>query len=396
MTLRALHLFASIGGSHLTGEILGWPSVGISVEWDEWRRRVLEARYGEKTVKDVRAFEPLRHLRVGQVQVVVGGSPCQDISIMGHLVSERRGIEGERSNLFLRQVEIAAELKSPLIFWENVANTLSVDHGKTWKTIQKTFDESGYNFTWIKIGAQHACSPQPRARIFVLAWRKDADVARLVAPWLNPEPPDDGDGENLLAWAVINTYFRQSRAPRKGWRTSKAVQVGTRAVFPSPSGEQPHSWEPVPMLVRSSSHIERQVEAIGDAWMPQQAATAWHLLCYQAVNWGPTKPDGSTKPVPRLDLPWLNTRYELTPGLKPPVFVRHEGFTLWQTPLSEMHHGAGTKHTPAARKRYERGSLDAQLLFEGDRFWRFDQERYINPDWAALLMGFPDGLLDVE
>ena len=150
------------------------------------------------------------------------------------------------------------------------------------------------------------------------------------------------------------------------------------------------------MLEASSAMIKEQTAAVGDAWMPQQAATAWHLLCFQAVNWGPVRPDGSTKPKPRLEFAWHDCVYELTPGLKPPVFVRRDDATLWGTPLAALGSGCGHKKTPACASRYDYFSLDAHLLIDGDKFWRFGMERYINPDWAALLMGFPDGLLDVE
>ena len=41
------------------------------------------------------------------VDVIVGGSPCQDLSIAG----KRAGLDGERSGLFMEQLRIIKEIK---------------------------------------------------------------------------------------------------------------------------------------------------------------------------------------------------------------------------------------------------------------------------------------------
>ena len=41
------------------------------------------------------------------VDCVVGGSPCQDLSVAG----KRAGLDGERSGLFMEQVRIAKEMR---------------------------------------------------------------------------------------------------------------------------------------------------------------------------------------------------------------------------------------------------------------------------------------------
>ena len=70
------------------------------------------------------------------VDVIVGGSPCQDLSVAG----KREGLSGERSGLFMEQVRIVKEMreayalrtnidarfiKPRFLLWENVPGALS-------------------------------------------------------------------------------------------------------------------------------------------------------------------------------------------------------------------------------------------------------------------------------
>ena len=44
--------------------------------------------------------------KVPLVDVVCGGSPCQDLSVAGN----RKGLQGERSGLFMEQIRIVKEM----------------------------------------------------------------------------------------------------------------------------------------------------------------------------------------------------------------------------------------------------------------------------------------------
>jgi len=79
------------------------------------------------------------------VDVVTGGSPCQDLSVAG----KRAGLEGERSGLFYEQIRIIKEMREkdrqngrtaefirPRYFvWENVPGVFSHNHGETFQIV---------------------------------------------------------------------------------------------------------------------------------------------------------------------------------------------------------------------------------------------------------------------
>ena len=72
------------------------------------------------------------------VDVVTGGSPCQDLSVAG----KREGLAGERSGLFLEQMRIVREMYAAtgglcprFMVWENVPGALSSNRGKDFREV---------------------------------------------------------------------------------------------------------------------------------------------------------------------------------------------------------------------------------------------------------------------
>ena len=79
------------------------------------------------------------------VDVITGGSPCQDLSVAGN----RAGLDGERSGLFMDQVRIVKEMRRKEIadgrsginvrprwmVWENVPGAFSSNKGKDFQAV---------------------------------------------------------------------------------------------------------------------------------------------------------------------------------------------------------------------------------------------------------------------
>ena len=79
------------------------------------------------------------------VDVVTGGSPCQDLSVAG----KRAGLEGERSGLFMEQIRIVKEMherdrrngvpddlvRPRYMVWENVPGAFSSNGGKDFQAV---------------------------------------------------------------------------------------------------------------------------------------------------------------------------------------------------------------------------------------------------------------------
>ena len=128
------------------------------------------------------------------VDCIIGGSPCQDLSVAG----KRAGLSGERSGLFMEQIRIVKEMhreygKPRYMVWENVPGAFSSNRGEDFRIvleeIVKVVDESaavpqppkgrwahagyvvgdGYSVAWRVHDAQFWGVPQRRRRIALVA-----------------------------------------------------------------------------------------------------------------------------------------------------------------------------------------------------------------------------------
>jgi DNA (cytosine-5)-methyltransferase 1 len=162
--VNELALFAGAGGGILGGKLLGWRTV-CAVELDEYARRVLLARQDDGSLEpfpvwdDVRTFDgkPWR----GIVDVVSGGFPCQDISVVG----SRQGIEGERSGLWREFARIIREVEPRYAYVENSAALTFRGLGD----VLGDLAEMGFNATWGVFSAADIGARHERERIWIVA-----------------------------------------------------------------------------------------------------------------------------------------------------------------------------------------------------------------------------------
>lgn len=108
------------------------------------------------------------------VDLIIGGFPCQDISIAG----KQAGIvKGEtRSGLMYEMMRIIAKLKPKYVIAENVKNILSQKHQSQLEQYLCFLGEQGYKLTMDILNAKDYGVPQNRERIFILGVR---DVENL-------------------------------------------------------------------------------------------------------------------------------------------------------------------------------------------------------------------------
>ena len=110
------------------------------------------------------------------VDILVGGTPCQSFSIAGL----RKGLDDPRGNLMLTYLAIAARYKPRWLVWENVPGVLSSNSGKDFGALLGGLAEIGYGFAYRVLDAQYFGVAQRRRRVFVVGcfgdWRSAASV----------------------------------------------------------------------------------------------------------------------------------------------------------------------------------------------------------------------------
>lgn len=144
-------LFAGIGGFDLGFEQAGFQTAW-QVEIDEINRAVLSDRFPH-----AQQFAP--------VDVIVGGFPCQDVSIAG----KRKGLAGERTGLFYDAMHIVDTLKPRWLVLENVTGLLNSNDGEDFQEVVKSLAQCGYVGFWRVLNAAYFGVPTARRRVFLVA-----------------------------------------------------------------------------------------------------------------------------------------------------------------------------------------------------------------------------------
>lgn len=169
--MKFLDLFAGIGGFRLGMEAAGHECVGFC-EIDKFARKSYKAIHdtrGEIELHDIRTVSDESIRRIGRVDVICGGFPCQAFSIAGN----RRGFEDTRGTLFFEIARFASILRPRYLFLENVKGLLNHDGGATFETILRTLDELGYNVEWQVLNSKNLV-PQNRERVFIVGHLRGA------------------------------------------------------------------------------------------------------------------------------------------------------------------------------------------------------------------------------
>ena len=125
-------LFDGIGGFPLAATLNGITPLWAS-EIEKFPMEVTKARFPD--MQHVGDITKLKGGKLPPVDIITGGSPCQDLSVAGR----RAGLDGERSGLFMEQIRVTKEMRNADIrrkrpthlvrprwfVWENVPYAVS-------------------------------------------------------------------------------------------------------------------------------------------------------------------------------------------------------------------------------------------------------------------------------
>jgi DNA (cytosine-5)-methyltransferase 1 len=186
--LKLGSLFDGIGGWQIAAIRAGILPVWSS-EVEKFPVAVTRERFpGTQQLGDINNIDGAK---IPPVDIIAVGSPCQDLSIAG----KRKGLNGERSGLFvratniIRQMHAATDGKYPVfVVWENVPGAFSSNKGLDFREVLQQFTEteipipgsgkwaaSGMvrsgkcEVAWRTLDAQYWGVPQRRRRIFLVA-----------------------------------------------------------------------------------------------------------------------------------------------------------------------------------------------------------------------------------
>lgn len=190
----------------------------------------------------------------GQVDLVAGGSPCQDLSVAG----KRAGLAGARSGLFYELIRAWHETGATYCLWENVDGARSSNNGEDFAAVLSAFvgatitvPSDGWRGSGVAAGRTAVAAwrvldlrffgaPQRRVRIFVLVARAGGcDPAKIL--FGEQQPVDDSCRNARLD--DIRDAGRISVVPYTRGNTTCAVQLAGRERYILPvEAERAMSW----------------------------------------------------------------------------------------------------------------------------------------------------------
>jgi len=174
--MKALSLFTGCGALDLAAEAAGIIVVG-QCEIDDACNRVLDYWWPEvqrwKDVQDVTA-EQIQD-KIGEVDVIFGGPPCQPISVAG-----RRKAAGDKRNMWPEFIRLIRGTRPRWVVAENPPGIISAQKFKDDETkwpkgeffgeIVREIAALGYRVGWGVWGACDVGAPHQRERVFIVAY----------------------------------------------------------------------------------------------------------------------------------------------------------------------------------------------------------------------------------
>lgn len=237
--MKYLSVCSGIEAASVAWEPLGWSPAGFS-EIEAFPSAVLAHRFpGVKNYGDFTSITRSPELlsELGQVDLLVGGTPCQSFSVAGL----RGGLGDARGNLALEFFRLAAALHPRWLVWENVPGVLSSGGGRDFGSILGALAELGYGYAYRVLDAQYvgACAvhreergrgpvPQRRRRVFLVAHaggRAERAAAVLFEPACVRGNPSEGEGARKEA-----SSSARAGAASCGWSSNDGVTFAPATV----------------------------------------------------------------------------------------------------------------------------------------------------------------------
>ena len=170
-------LFAGIGGIDA-----GFERAGFSITWAIERDPICFATYENSFPRTQLIRSDIQYVHthsLPKADILLAGFPCQPFSIAG----KQRGFDDRRGNCFYEICRFVSVHRPRFVFLENVANLLNHDGGKTFQEIFHSFAEMDYSVRYrILRASEYGGIPQIRDRVYIIAFREQADCDRFQFP----------------------------------------------------------------------------------------------------------------------------------------------------------------------------------------------------------------------
>ncbi len=168
-----IDLFSGAGGFSLGFDKAGFKNV-FSIDIDNsfcqtYKKNFPQHVLIEKDITKLTNKEIRHYIKNSNINVVIGGPPCQGFSIAGNI--GRKFLDDERNHLFKEFIRIVDVVQPDFFVMENVARLYTHKGGKTRESILNEFRRIGYNVDCRILNAVDYGVPQNRRRVIFIGSR---------------------------------------------------------------------------------------------------------------------------------------------------------------------------------------------------------------------------------
>lgn len=118
--------------------------------------------------------------RIENVDVIIGGPPCQAYSLVGRAQSSHMGTpmtEDPRNNLYKLYALFLQKYQPKMFVFENVMGIKSANGGTTWLAVQEALRSVGYEIGYHEQNSKNFGVLQNRRRMIIVGWLKDSGLS---------------------------------------------------------------------------------------------------------------------------------------------------------------------------------------------------------------------------
>lgn len=146
-----------------------WKAAGVLESQDVINKEISNDTFDEitKTVK-----KNLKAKNLKNVDLIIGGPPCQAYSIIGRARMKEAVTCDPRNFLYKYYVRFLTTFNPKMFIFENVPGLKSAGNGKYFEDLKQAIDDAGYHIELEELIASDYGVLQDRRRIIIVGWKK--------------------------------------------------------------------------------------------------------------------------------------------------------------------------------------------------------------------------------
>ncbi len=222
---KAIDLFAGAGGLSLGAARAGL-RVAAAVEWDKHAMATHTKNFPESKhiCQDVGAMTgdsllQLAGLRVGELDALIGGPPCQGFSTMG-----LRDVADDRNNLFAHFFRLVRESRPGFFIAENVPGILHEQYDDVRSKALELVPKDYVMFDPIRVEANLYGAATSRTRIFFIGYMPSRVNGSLTAASFAPPPDVEKATVGRALHGLPTRIDARWQSEPLSWRTAATCQ----------------------------------------------------------------------------------------------------------------------------------------------------------------------------